>query len=418
VDLSNFWRMQNTAQLKGLLEAHLPQGWEMLRQMVGINSFTGNPIGVNRLGRFTASQFEPLGFAAEFIPSTNPAWGDHLMMNRKGKSPITLALISHLDTVFPPEEEERNNFHWQIEGDRIYGPGTSDIKGGTMMMWLVLKALREFAPDVFEAVNWQLCWNSSEEQFSEDFGALCRSSFTSQTLAALVFEGEGRRNGKPLVVLARKGRAEWRVKVSGRAAHAGGKHPYGANAIVQLSETVRRIAALTDYTQNLTFTVGRIAGGTVLNRVPHEAAAEGEFRAFAPEVFQKAKSDLLSLCGPGTVQSPTDGFRCSVDVRVVSEGRPWPRNPQTDRLFQIWEDAASSLGMSVDFEERGGVSDGNFLWDAVPTLDGLGPYGDNDHCSERSADGSKVPEFIEISAFLPKALWNVQAICRLVQSAQ
>ena len=47
--------------------------------------------------------------------------------------------MSHLDTVFPPEEEARNNFRWQPEGDRIFGPGTHDIKGGTVMMWLVLQ---------------------------------------------------------------------------------------------------------------------------------------------------------------------------------------------------------------------------------------------------------------------------------------
>jgi len=282
----------------------------------------------------------------------------------------------------------------------------------------VLMAFREHAPELFEAVNWQLCWNSSEEQFSGDFGALCRSHFGPQTLAALVFEGEGRRNGKPLLVLARKGRAEWRVRVSGRGAHAGGKHPYGANAIVQMSETVQKIASLTDYTRGLTFTVGRISGGTVLNRVPHEALAEGEFRAFVPEVFQHAKSELLSLSGTGSVRSAADGYPCSVEVKIVGEGRPWPRNPQTDRLFRFFQDAGADLGMPVDFEERGGVSDGNFLWDAVPTLDGLGPYGDNDHCSERSADGSKLPEFIEISAFLPKALLNFHAISRLIRAAR
>jgi glutamate carboxypeptidase len=59
------------------------------------------------------------------------------------------------------------------------------------------------------------------------------------------------------------------------------------------------------------------------------------------------------------------------------------------------------------------LSDGNGIWDAVPTLDGLGPWGDNDHCSERSADGSKLPEYVEISSFVPKALLNVAAIVRL-----
>jgi glutamate carboxypeptidase len=74
------------------------------------------------------------------------------------------------------------------------------------------------------------------------------------------------------------------------------------------------------------------------------------------------------------------------------------------------------LGIRIAFEERGGVSDGNFLWDAVPTLDGLGPYGDNDHCSERSADGSKLPEFVEVSSFVPKALLNFGAICQLIET--
>jgi hypothetical protein len=59
-------------------------------------------------------------------------------------------MVSHLDTVFPPEEEARNNFHWSVEGDRIFGPGTHDIKGGTVMMWLVLRALQAQAPEVFE----------------------------------------------------------------------------------------------------------------------------------------------------------------------------------------------------------------------------------------------------------------------------
>ena len=125
----------------------MPAALEMLRQMVGINSFTGNRDGVNRLSRFTAECFAPLGFTAEYIPSTNQEWGDHLVLTRRGRSGRSVALISHLDTVFPPEEEARNNFRWQVEGDRIFGPGTHDIKGGSVMMWLVLAALRSHAAE-------------------------------------------------------------------------------------------------------------------------------------------------------------------------------------------------------------------------------------------------------------------------------
>ena len=267
------------------LEKELPAALEMLRQMVEINSFTANPEGVNKLGRLTAECFAPLGFAAEFVPSANRDDGDHLVMTRRGRSNRKIAMVSQLDRVFPAEEETRNNFHWQREGDRIYGPGTHDIKGGTVMMWLVLRALQALAPDEFEEITWKLFWNSSEETLSPDFREVCRSRFDHATIGALVFEAEGRLGPERLMVVARKGRATWRVTVRGRGAHAGAKHSHGANAIVQLAHAIQRIAALTDYSTELTFNVGTVAGGTVLNRVAHEAVAEGELRAFTPEVF-------------------------------------------------------------------------------------------------------------------------------------
>lgn len=407
---------QIAPELGPFLEGQMPAALELLRQMVGINSYTGNRDGVNRLALLTGECFAPLGFSAERVPSVNPAYGDHLVLQKPGSSGRSVALISHLDTVFPPEEEARNNFHWLQEGDRIYGPGTHDIKGGTVMMWLVLTAIRAHDPALFERLGWQLFLNSSEEVLSHDFGALCRKRFAPGTKAALVFEAEGRLGNDCLLVVARKGRATWRVNVTGRAAHAGGKHRHGANAITQLGHTVTRIAALTDYSRDLTFNAGLVSGGSGLNRVPHEASAEGEFRAFTPEVFEQGKKAILALAGKGEVESPVDRYPCEVAVEILSESRPWPRNPGTDRLLRLWQEAGRSLGMSVEPEERGGLSDGNFVWDAVPTLDGLGPWGDHGHCSERSADGSKEPEYVDVTSFVPKALLNCEAILRLIKA--
>ncbi|HKS35682.1 MAG TPA: M20/M25/M40 family metallo-hydrolase, partial [Verrucomicrobiae bacterium] len=223
--------MLNGEALMGFLEKQMPAALEMLRQMVGINSFTDNREGVNKLGRLTAQYFAPLGFTAEFVPSVNPNYGDHLVLTRRARGGKSIAMVSHLDTVFPPEEEAQNNFRWQPEGDRIYGPGTHDIKGGTAMMWLVLEAVRAQAPKLFEDVTWKLFWNSSEETLSHDFGDVCRRRFDRETLAALVFESEGRFGNERLMVVARKGRGTWRVTVTGRGAHAGAKHRHGANAI-------------------------------------------------------------------------------------------------------------------------------------------------------------------------------------------
>lgn len=406
--------MLDPGSLNQFLEAQLPAALAMLRQMVGHNSFTLNRAGVNQLGQFTADAFAPLGFTREFVPPTNPKFGDHLVLTRSGSAATNLALISHLDTVFPPEEEARNNFQWQIEGDRIFGPGTLDLKGGTVMIWLVLKALEACAPAVFAATTWKLLLNSAEEMFSPDFGDVCRARFDAHTLGALVFEPEGRLGPEHLLVVARKGRASWRVTARGRGAHAGGKHSHGANAVLQLAQLLPRIAALTDYSRGLTFNVARVTGGTVLNRVPHEAVAEGEFRAFTPEVYQQAKAALLALAGPGAVRAVSDGFPCAIQVEILAETRPWPRNGDTDWLFEFWRAAGAELSYPTNLQERGGLSDGNQIWDAVPTLDGVGPWGDNDHCSERSPDGTKLPEFVERSSFVPKAALNTLAILKLL----
>ena len=87
----------------------------MLRQMVEINSFTANPDGVNKLGGLTAEFFSKLGFKPEFVQCENPDFGKHLLLTHseendgaENKKPV-IALISHLDTVYPPEEEITNN---------------------------------------------------------------------------------------------------------------------------------------------------------------------------------------------------------------------------------------------------------------------------------------------------------------------
>lgn len=401
-------------ELESNFKRNLPIYLDILQQMVTINSFTGNPEGVNRLGALTAETFAPLGFQADFIQSADPAYGKHLFMFRKSSaSPArTLAMISHLDTVFPPQEEMHNDFTWRIEGDRIYGPGTVDIKGGTLMMFMVLDALKALYPEFYAGIDWFLALDASEEALSDDFGTICLHRLPKNTSACLVFEGGTQVENSFPIVVARKGRATFKVQVRGRSAHAGNNHASGANAIHQLAHSIQRVEALTDYANDLTFNVGVISGGTVVNRVPHYAEASVEMRAFSPQVFQNGYNRMLALANEIQVIS-ADGYACKVTIQPVYQTGPWPRNPETDRLFSIWEKAARQAGLHVQMEERGGLSDGNLLCKYFPTLDGLGPTGANAHCSEKSTDGTKDQEYALASSFVPKAMLNTLAILNL-----
>lgn len=404
------------------LRAYLAHNWpaylDLLHQMVLINSFTLNPRGVNRLGELTAERFAELGFEAEAVQSEGFRYGRHLVLSRpatgenRATAP-TIGLISHLDTVFPEIEEQANDFHFRIAGDRIYGPGTVDIKGGTVLIYMVLDGLRHFFPDVFDGVNWLILLNAAEEVLAPDFGALARARLDGAR-AALVFEGGDVKDGRFQFVTARKGMARYHIEVEGRGSHAGATHRRGANAIVQLADVIRAVADLTDYNRALTFNVGTVMGGTVINRVPHQAAASVEMRAYDPAVFEDGVARMLALNDLCTVRSAADGYPCRVRVNLEGRWQPWPRNAATLGLFDVWAAAAEELGLkSVAIQSRGGLSDGNWLWDLLPTIDGLGPEGDNAHSSERSDDGSKDQEYVLASSFVPKAVLNIAAIARL-----
>jgi glutamate carboxypeptidase len=394
-------------------ERHLPAALDFLRDMVGINSFTTNAAGVNAVARRVEEAFAPMGFSATYVQA-QPGRGRHLFLATGAEAGRpTLALVSHLDTVFPPEEEVCNDFSWRREGRRIYGPGTNDIKGGTALIWLMLMAMREAAPEVFAGVHWIVALNACEELDSADFGAACARLLPAKTLAGLIFEADGGADDDWAVVAARKGRATFTLRVEGRAAHAGGGHARGANAIVQLAEVIGRLAALTDHAAGVTVNVGTVTGGTVNNRVPHEARATLEMRAFDPVAFVRTREMILGFTGEGSVRS-ADGHACRVSVTQDDACAPWPVNAESERLVALWQEEGARLGLNVARQERGGLSDGNVLWSRFPTLDGLGPRGEHSHCSEWSADGSKVPEWVDADSFVPKALLNAQAIARLL----
>jgi len=410
-------------KISTFLENKLPFYLDLLRQMIEINSFSANPTGVNRLGMLTAQVFSNLGFEAEYVPSVNAGFGNHLILNLPPRKPAAeksqpghfIALISHLDTVFPPEEEAQNDFRYRIQGERVYGPGAVDIKGGTVMIFAILEVIRAFYPQVFERTHWLTALDATEETLSEDFGLLCRERIPQRATACLVFEGGAPTRRHSSVVVARKGRAEFVIQAEGRGAHAGNYHKQGANAILQLADTIQQVSALTDYEKQITFNVGVVNGGSVVNRVPHQAQALVEMRAFSPEVFNQGMQQVLALDG-GTTIASGDGFPCRVSVQIKNRTPPWPYNPGSEHLLKVWQQTGNTLGVRVVPEERGGLSDGNQLWAHCPVLDGLGPAGTNAHCSERSADGSKDQEYMLIPSFVPKATLNVLSIINLLQA--
>ena len=398
------------------LQENLPSYLKMLRELVSINSFTHNLFGVNKVAQTTKNYFAPMGFTEQRIESSSPNTAAYQFLIRKGSGAKTIALITHHDTVFTENEESENNFKWREDGDRIYGPGTIDIKGGTIMIFIVLSAIKEFAPRLFEDTTWIICCNSCEEILSEGFGRACLDLLPASTSAALVFEAVRLRDATDFRILtSRKGRETYRISVEGRSAHAGNAHGDGINAIVELAHIISNISSFTDYSREITVNVGVISGGTLFNRVPSNATADVEIRSFDPSAFPKFRQLLAELAANPMVSSAADGKRSRINIECLSSCASWPENQNSSQLAEIWQLVGKSLGLQVLTARSGGLSDGNYLWQKFPTIDALGPVGDGDHCSENNPSTGKVQEFVKVSSIVPKALLNILAIIQLLQ---
>jgi glutamate carboxypeptidase len=139
-------------------------------------------------------------------------------------------------------------------------------------------------------------------------------------------------------------------------------------------------------------------------------------RAFSPAVFATGIDKMSALNEFSSVRSANGGYPCRVQVDVLGRWEPWAQNEGSNELLQLWRETGQMLGLAIEPQERGGLSDGNWTWQQVPTIDGLGPAGGNAHCSQREKDGGKDQEFILPDSYVPKALLNLLAVIKLVDA--
>ncbi|TVQ32999.1 MAG: M20 family peptidase [Geminicoccaceae bacterium] len=334
-----------------------------LRVWVEHETPTSDPAAVNRLSRHIEGQFEALGAACRRIAGQD-GYGDHLLVESPwGSEAGAVVILCHIDTVHPVGTLLENPF--RVDGDKAYGPGIYDMKGGA---YLACVGYRELAKQALgNQRKLKLLYTADEEVGSPTSRALIEDLATGAH-AVLVVE-PAREGGK--VVVARRGVARYVARFRGRPAHSGSKHQDGRSAIKEMARQILDWEAMTDYRRNLSVNVGIVEGGTAFNVVPEEARAFVDIRVPNPEVAAEA------------IRRFEASQAYDVDVTLTLEGglnRPaMAPNAATDALFQRAAPIARRHGFTLEGMATGGGSDGNFTYDKAPTLDGLGIDGDGAH---------------------------------------
>src|SRR5256885_8297831 len=272
-----------------------------IRQWVEIETPTDAPAEVNKLADLVAQGYRGLPATVERIAGRDGC-GDHLVARSSwGRDAPGILVLSHLDTVHPMGFIERLPF--TIDGDRAYGPGIYDMKGGA---YLAYHAFR------------QICANGARSPLGITQLYVSDEEIGSPTSRALI-EAEGRKAKYVLVtepardggkiVTGRKGVARFEVFVRGVPAHAGTRPQDGRSAVRELANIIQTLEAMNDLERGVTVNVGVIRGGTKPNVIAEEAYAEVDMRVPTMADADDLVPKHLNL------KSRTEG----VSVKVVGE---------------------------------------------------------------------------------------------------
>lgn len=369
------------------LREQQPAMEQTLADWVTVNSFTDHREGCLAMADHLASAFALPGLEVERVPS--PSRGDHVVMRTQAPG-APIALVGHLDTVFPPGSFEG----YRRDGELRRGPGVLDMKGGLVVVAFALRALAERG--WLERVPLRVVVVADEEIGSPDGRRVIEQQVPREAQAALVFEA-GR--AADAIITRRKGTGTVRAVATGKAAHAGNLHHEGVNAIWALGCFVDLAQRLTDYDAGATVNVGRFRGGQVANTVPDEAEALVDIRFTSIAQGEQLVAALHEAARQAEARVP--GARLTLSGGASRQ--PLERTPRSSAVRDRYAAAARAEGLG-DGEAPllGGGSDActtSAL--GVASIDGLGPRGKGFHTPDEQIEAATlVPKTAALVRFL------------------
>lgn len=373
-----------------------------LGKIVQINSATENLAGVKQMGDYFVREFAELGFDARFVPlpaSTKRA--GHFIATRSGAQGQRLLLIGHLDTVLPGGNFRR-------EGDKAFGSGTVDMKGGDLVLLHALRALHSIG--ALEHTTLNVIMTGDEEDPGDPLEVTRRDLLEAAARSdlALAFENA---IGTTATV-ARRGIVSWSLEVQGATGHSSGifSAAVGSGSVY---ETARILSAFHDQLRTMdgiTCNPALITGGTEAAIDGTKATAFGKNNIIAQRTLVKGDLRYLSAEQLAAAQELMQAvvkkslLRTSATLRFENDlfpaMAPTPANyALLARLDQVSRDLG--FGEVKAFDPKGrGAGDISFISPPLPGLDGLGLRGEGSHAPTEFAELATAPELIKRTAVL------------------
>lgn len=301
-----------------------------------------------------------------------------------GAQDPAIVILTHLDTVWPIDSFLPL---WQVDGEKISGPGIFDMKAG------FLQALYAVAEIPSASSKVAIIATTDEELGSQTSRDLIKRVSAG---AEAVLVTEASLNGKAKV--GRKGTSMYSIKVTGRAAHAGLEPEKGINATTEIAHIVTALHALENREHGTTVVPTTLHSGTTTNTVPASATLDIDSRSFTMAEMERVEKAIRSI----------EPIHPEAKIEVSGGiNRPPLELTSTTELYQTLESVAAKIGLPrIGSASVGGASDGNFAAAAgAKVLDGLGAVGDGAHALHEYILASSIPDRIKLlTAFIKELM--------------
>jgi glutamate carboxypeptidase len=377
---------------------------DLLADTVNVQSATENLAGVRAVGEVYAREFRALGFETRWVDlPVEMKRAGHLVATHQGGRGPRLLLIGHLDTVLQGDPFRR-------DGNRAYGTGASDMKGGNLVVLEALRALH--ATGELRDMHVTVVFTGDEEDPGSPQLATRESLLAAARESDIALAFEGAAPGK--AVIGRRGIGSWRLQVTGVQGHSSGVfgETRGYGAIFEAARILDQFR--TELREaNLTYNPSVIVGGTNVtydtasksgtaqgktNVIPREVRVEGDIRYLGAAQFESARRKMQEVVAASL-------HRTSAELVVENEYPSMAPNPGSERVLAVYDAVSRDLGAGPVIAQppvERGAGDIAFVCEdgRLACLDGLGADGENDHAPGEYLQLDSLPLQVKRAALL------------------
>ncbi|MBH3460738.1 M20/M25/M40 family metallo-hydrolase [Pseudomonas putida] len=368
-----------------------------VKQLVNVDTGTGQAPGLKTVSALLVERLKALGAEVKTSPAS-PSAGDNIVGTFKGTGSKSFLLMVHYDTVFLPGTAAKRPF--KVEGERAYGPGVADAKGGVAMILHSLKLLQDEKFKGFGTLT--VLFNPDEETGSSGSKAIIAELARKHDY---VFSYEP--PDKDAVTVATNGINGVFLEVKGKSSHAGSAPEAGRNAAMELAHQMLQLKDLGDPAKGTTVNWTMVKAGDKRNIIPASATAEADMRYSDLSESDRVLADAQRLVQKKLI----DGTE--VTVRLDKGRPPLAKNAGSEQLAKTAQALYAKIDRNIEPIAMRFGTDAGYAYvpgsEKPAVLETMGVVGAGLHAND---------EYIELSSIAPRLYLTVALIQQLSEAAK